>query len=142
MQKPLKMLYNTFSKTEYGGGDVTTVIEYREAPFVIVEDFFDYLKLKQENENELLNFILLNSFANKTKAIEKLSALNPGTVFIKLKNDVLGKAVTNEFFSHYNNAIDLNKTKETIAEIIALREYELERVAEENKYPRHRGFRM
>ena len=92
-------MYNAFTKNHLGDNDVTTIIKDKKYPIVIVEDLFTYLKLKQEKSTSHFNFIILNSLANKDKAVAKLKINNFPKIVLQLSNDFIGNTVATEIES-------------------------------------------
>jgi hypothetical protein len=91
---------NVFSKVQYGENDITTVSMNKEYPTLIVEEMFDYLLHKQQHQK--FNYIVLNSIANKDKLVKKLTGLRTRNVKIQLKDDSIGRSVTQEISNAIN----------------------------------------
>jgi hypothetical protein len=98
---------NIFSKVYCGENDITTKFINREYPTLIVEDTFAYLLNKQQLAQ--FNYIVLNSIANKDKVVKKLTELNVREVIIQLKEDSIGRLVTQEILNALNNISNKNK---------------------------------
>jgi hypothetical protein len=105
------MMNNIFSTVQYGENDITTVSMNKEYPTLIVEDMFAYLLGKQQHRR--FNYIVLNSIANKDKLVKKLAELRTRKVKIQLKDDSIGRSVTQEI-SNALNAI-WNKNQQNLA---------------------------
>jgi hypothetical protein len=91
---------NIFSAAQYGENDITTIFINKEYPTLIVEDMFAYLLHKQQHER--FNYIILNSIANKDKLVKKLGELRARNVIIQLKDDSIGRSVTQEISNALN----------------------------------------
>lgn len=86
---------NILTKRNIGLLDITTIINEKGKPVVLLESMFDYLKLNDEIKQNV-NFIVLNSFSNLEKAINKIKELNLPNVFLMLKSDEVRNAVVNK----------------------------------------------
>ena len=89
-------MYNVFTKEYYGNNDITSIVKNKKYPVAIVEDVFAYFKFKQKKTNIPFNFIILNSLANKDKAVAKLKQLNTKEVLLLFPNDAIGNAIGKE----------------------------------------------
>lgn len=102
---------NVYSKKCLGETDITTKILAEELPTTVVEDMFSYLLHKQKNTNHQFNYIILNSVANKDRAINKLIELKPYKTILKLNNDIIGKFICREILDSIKNISNENKYK-------------------------------
>jgi hypothetical protein len=68
---------------------------------------FAYLLHKQQHER--FNYIILNSIANKDKLVKKLAGLRARNVIIQLKDDSIGRSVTQEISDALNNLWNKNQ---------------------------------
>lgn len=100
---------NVFSKKYFGENDITVKIIHEKLPVLVVEDPFAYLLHKQQNPNNPNNYIILNSIGNKDKVISKLSVLNASIVILQLKNDAIGKSISEKIVSTLKNTVAGNK---------------------------------
>ncbi len=87
-------LNNVFEKKQLGETDITTKIADPSLPVIVTEDLFTYLLHKAQHPGEDFNYIILNSFANKDKAIQKLAQLKVRKVSLQLKNGAAGKLIS------------------------------------------------
>ena len=101
------VMNNVFSKVQYGENDITTIFINKEYPTLIVEEMFDYLLHKQQHQK--FNYIILNSIANKDKLVKKLTGLRARNVIIQLKDDSIGRSVTQEISNVLNNIWNKNQ---------------------------------
>ena len=99
-------LNNVYSKQYFGENNISTRFINKEFQTLVVEDMFAYLLHKQQNQNSGFNYIILHSAANKEKAINKIAALNLNDVRFQLKNDAIGKLVTQEISNALKNIAD------------------------------------
>jgi len=87
------MLYNPFEKTQYGPDGLTSIQKYKDEPFVIVEEFFDYYQHLGLHSESKYNYIVLNSGKNLPDLIDILSRETKKRVYLSLKDDLLGKII-------------------------------------------------
>src|ERR1022692_2119244 len=101
------VMNNIFSTAQCGENDITTIFINKEYPTLIVEDMFAYLLHKQQHQK--FNYIILNSIANKDKLVKKLTGLRTRNVKIQLKDDFIGRSVTQEISNVLNNIWNKNQ---------------------------------
>jgi hypothetical protein len=87
------MLYNPFEKTQYGPDGLTCIQKYKNEPFVIVEEFFDYYQHLAFHSESKYNYIVLNSGKNLPDLIDILSREAEKRVYLSLKDDLLGPII-------------------------------------------------
>jgi hypothetical protein len=101
------VMNNIFSTAQCGENDITTIFINKEYPTLIVEDMFAYLLHKQQHQK--FNYIILNSMANKDKLVKKLAEMRARNVIIQLKDDSIGRSVTQEILNVLNNIWNKNQ---------------------------------
>lgn len=89
-----------------GANDITYIHNPKAKTVIVVEDIADFALAKKKLSSDILSFIILNSPANKDKAVMKLHSLQGYRKILLLKRDSLGFTLARQIAAVCKGAIN------------------------------------